>query len=66
MDRRNPMHQLTHEDKKQITELAILNYSEEEATRAYLASGKDKNKAAAKLLYDRSFNHRFIQSYGDV
>ena len=66
MDRRNPVHQITHQDQKQITELVILDYSEEEAARAYFACGKDLNKAAAKLLNDRTFDKRFLQSFGDL
>ena len=66
MDRRNPAHQITFEDQKQITELVILDYSEEEAARAYFASGKDFNKAAAKLLNDRTFNKRSLTSFGDL
>ena len=66
MDRRNPVHQITFEDQKQITELVILDYSEEEAARAYFACGKDINKAAAKLLNDRIFNKRSVKSFGDL
>ena len=66
MDRRNPVHQITFEDQKQITELVILDYPEEEAARAYFACGKDINKAAAKLLNDRVFNKRSVKSFGDL
>ena len=66
MDRRNPVHQITHQDQKHITELVILDYSEEQAARAYFACGKDLNKAAAKLLNDRTFDKRFLQSFGDL
>ena len=66
MDRRNPVHQITHQDQKHITELVILDYSEEQAARAYFACGKDLNKAAAKLLNDRTFDKRFLHSFEDL
>ena len=59
-------HQITFEDQKQITELVILDYPEEEAARAYFACAKDTNKAAAKLLNDRTFNKRSLTSFGDL
>jgi hypothetical protein len=59
-------HQITFEDQKQITELVILDYPEEEAARAYFACGKDTDKAAAKLLNDRTFNKRSLTSFGDL
>ena len=66
MNRRNPMRQLTHDDKKQITELAIIGYSEAQATKAYIDSGKDLNRAAMILLHNRTFDKRFLYSFEDL
>ena len=60
------MQHLTHEDEKRITDLTIIGYPEEKATKAFIACNKDFSKAAMKLLNDRTFDKRFIQSYGDL
>jgi len=66
MNSRIQIHHLTQVDQKQITELAINGYSEEQAAQAYFACSKDLNKAATMLLYNRTFDKRFIQSFGDM
>ena len=66
MNSRIQIHHLTQVDQKQISELAINGYSEEQAAQAYFASGKDFIKAAGMLLNNRTFDKRFIQSFDDV
>ena len=61
MNSRIQIHHLTQVDQKQISDLAIIGYSEEQAAQAYFACGKDLNKAAGMLLNNRIFKKRFLQ-----